>query len=106
MKLLTNELRQSLPPIGAGDDPNVVAMARVKFFTPDSSWTWYASEFDGDDIFFGVVDGFDVEFGYFSLRELQSVRGALGLPIERDLYFTPVPLGELYKELTTRRRVY
>ena len=106
MKLLTNELRRSLPPIGAGDDPQVVAMARVKFFTPDSSWTWYASEFDGDDTFYGVVDGFDVEFGTFSLRELQSVRGALGLPIERDLHFTPVPLHELHDELIERRRAY
>lgn len=106
MKLLTNELRRSLPPIGAGDNPHVVAMARVKFFTPDSSWTWYAAEFDGDDTFYGVVQGHNVEFGYFSLRELQSARGALGLPIERDLYFTPVPLHELYDELFAQHRMY
>ena len=34
-------------------------MAQVKFFTPDSNLTWYASEFDGEDIFFGLVSGFD-----------------------------------------------
>jgi hypothetical protein len=28
------------------------AKALVKFFTPDSSWVWYCSEFDGKDIFF------------------------------------------------------
>jgi hypothetical protein len=25
-------------------------LAQVKFFTHDSDWTWYASEFDGEDI--------------------------------------------------------
>ena len=29
-------------------DPLVIC----KFFTPDSSWTWYGLEFDGQDIFF------------------------------------------------------
>ncbi len=70
MKLLTNALRQSLPPLGAGDE-QADALARVKFFTPDSSWTWYASEFDDDDTFYGLVDGFALEFGCFSLKELQ-----------------------------------
>ena len=52
---------------------DLAAQALVKFFTPDSSWTWYASEFNGDDIFFGFVIGFEPEFGYFSLSELESV---------------------------------
>ena len=103
MQLLTNEARRSLPPLGATDNPHVVAMAQVKFFTPDSSWTWYASEFDGEDIFYGLVDGHEVEFGSFSLSELQAVRGHLGLPIERDLHFTPVPLRELYEQLRRDR---
>ena len=67
----------------------------VKFFTPDSSWSWYGSEFDGEDIFFGLVIGFVAEFGYFSLSELESVRGPLGLPIERDEHFEPKSLKEL-----------
>ena len=71
------------------------AIAQVKFFTPDSSWTWYASEFDGEDIFFGLVSGFEVEPGYFSLKEMQEVRGPMGLPIERDLYFEPKTLRGL-----------
>ena len=74
------------------------ALAQVKFFTPDSSWTWYASEFDGKDIFFGLVIGHYKEYGTFSLSELQSVRGALGLPVERDLHFEPTPLGVLFEQ--------
>ena len=80
------------------------ALAHVKFFTPDSNWTWYASEFDGEDIFYGLVIGFEVEFGYFSLSELQSVHGPLGLPIERDLYFEPKPLRQLFEMHKKERR--
>ena len=72
-----------------------MAIALVKYFTPDSSWTWYASEFDGEDLFFGLVDGFETELGYFSLSELKQARGSLGLPIERDLYYQPKTLKEL-----------
>jgi len=93
--LLTGELRKKLPKLYECEEQGFNALAQVKFFTPDSNWTWYASEFDGEDIFFGLVSGFEVEVGYFSLSELQSVRGPLGLPIERDLYFVPKTLQEL-----------
>ena len=53
--------------------------------------------FDGEDIFFGLVSGFELELGYFSLSELESVRGPLGLPIERDLYFEPKTLQDLFE---------
>lgn len=72
-----------------------MALAIVKFFTPDSNWTWYASEFDGEDRFFGLVAGFDVELGYFLPSELQSARGPLGLAIEHDIHFKPLTLKEL-----------
>ena len=65
----------------------------VKFFTPDSVWTWYASEFDGDDLFFGWVDGIEQEPGYFCLSELQAARGPFGLHIERDINFVPTCLS-------------
>ena len=73
------------------------AKALVKFFTPDSNWTWYASEFDGEDILFGLVSGLEVELGYFSLSELEAVRGPLGLPIERDFHYAPQTLKELMR---------
>lgn len=71
------------------------AIAQVKFFTPDTGWTWYATEFDGSDLFFGLVVGFEMELGYFRLSELQAARGRLGLSVERDRYFRPTRLGEL-----------
>ena len=69
MKLLTKALRKKLPQIRQGD-----GTAYVKFFHPLSSWTWYATEFDGKDLFFGLVDGFEKEIGYFSLSELEKIK--------------------------------
>ena len=99
MKLLTQEIRKKLPALYAQDGKGGEAVAYVKFFTPDSSWTFWATEFDGEDRFFGLVDGMEKELGYFSLSEMESVRGPLGLPIERDLYWQPKTLKEISPEL-------
>ena len=104
MQLLTTTIRKQLPPMYSQEALGLNALARVKFFTPDSNWSWYASEFDGQDTFFGLVDGFEIELGYFSLAELKQVRGNLGLPIERDLYFKPTPLQVLYDRLQDSRK--
>lgn len=95
MMLLTKQNRKDLPPLYANESLGLLAEAKVKFFTPDSNWTWYASEFDGEDLFFGLVVGLYVELGYFSLKELQSIRGPFGLKVERDRWFTPTTLQEL-----------
>jgi hypothetical protein len=97
MKLLTREILAKLPPLYANEGLGMQASAQVKFFTPDSNWTWYASEFDGEETFFGLVAGFEVELGYFSLSELQAIRGGLGLPVEQDRYFEPTTLSELWE---------
>lgn len=91
MKLLTKELRDQLPPLYSqekDDDPVVY----TKFFTPDAGWTWYCTEGEegnGNFLFFGFVNGLEGEWGYFSLSELEEIRGPFGLPIERDIYFKP-----------------
>ena len=35
------------------------------------------------------------EWGYFILSELESARGPMGLEIERDLSFEPVPFTQV-----------
>lgn len=95
MKLLTAELRRKIPPLYSQEhesDPIV----HCKFFTPDSNWTWYVLELDPEEgRFFGLVDGHEVELGYFSLEELETVTGPMGLHIERDLYFRPRRVSEV-----------
>ena len=111
MLLLTKDLINRLPPIQSG-----AKNALLKLFLPWSNWTWYASEAsavlpDGSEVpltdpaatdrvdvlFFGVVEGFETEYGYFVLSELSELRGPGGLRIERDRYWTPLPLAECAK---------
>lgn len=99
MKLMTKEVRKKLPPLYSQEELGGKAIAHVKFFTPDSSWTWWATEFDGKDTFFGLVEGHERELGYFSLSEMQGVRGPMGLPIERDLHWQPKTLEEIAPEM-------
>jgi hypothetical protein len=107
MKLLTKEIEKKIPPLYSTENtPLEEKKIAVKFFDPCGSWTWYAVEASAvtpegeykkltecpenereDVIFFGLVDGFEKEWGNFSLNELKSVKGPLGLGIERDLYF-------------------
>ena len=100
MMLLTKANRKALPPLYSQEQKGGDAIAQVKFFTPDSNWTWYPSEFDPEEeLFFGLVHGFEWEFGYFSLSELEQTTGPLGLPIERDRYWNPKPFKEIAPHL-------
>jgi len=108
MKLLTKEIIQKLPKLYSQEnekDPMVIC----KFFDPTGSWTWYVIEgeeqeydYGADYLFFGYVVGFESELGYFTLNQLETAKqgltGLAGLPIERDLYFTPCRLSEVKKE--------
>ena len=102
MKLLTKELEQRFPKLNATENKKPEDIEIIaKFFDPCSSWSWYATEGnrEGDDfIFFGFVRGFENELGNFSLRELEEVKGPLGLGIERDLHFGKHTLAECMKE--------
>ncbi len=105
MELLTAELRASLPRLYS-QEHNEDPIVHCKFFTPDAQWTWFATEGqpDEDDFrFFGYVCGFEEEWGYFVLSELQEARGPLGLAIERDLYFRPAPFSEVIKQYRAER---
>lgn len=98
--LLTKAIKKALPPLYTQQD-KLDPVAIVKFFDPTGSWTWYATEGgpEGDDYrFYGLVCGYDREFGYWALSDLQRAKDGLtglqALPIERDLYFKPTPLSE------------
>ena len=88
------------------------AMAHVKLFHPASDWTWYISEAHpitaegGKEIidihFYGFVQGFEGEYGYFSLSELEEIK-VRGLKIERDLYYKPQLLTEVASQYKKAR---
>ncbi|NCC71199.1 DUF2958 domain-containing protein [bacterium] len=98
MKLLTQEILNKFAQTGSQEnqkDPIIIA----KFFNPVGPGTWYATEYNPEDkMFFGYVSIFNDdcdEWGYFSLTELESIKGRLGLGIERDLYFKPRPFSQI-----------
>lgn len=96
MKLMTKALSQTMPGLGVQDGKGFEAVVHAKYFSCYNGWTWYATEFDGRDLFFGYVVGAFPEFGYFSLSEFEDLNKSKGFPvIERDLYFTPRKLNEL-----------
>ena len=99
MEVLPKEIEVTLPPLYA--TVNIATrnkIVKVKFFSPDTNWTWYVVEFDKlNRIFFGYVCGIAKEWGYFSLDELEEVKGPLGLHIERDLHFKEQPFGKIYE---------
>ena len=64
MKLLTKELEKD----GKGERTIVYA----KLFL--HNWTWYITEYNPEDgTCFGLVDGSEVELGYFNIYELNDV---------------------------------
>lgn len=102
MKLITKEIEKQLAkyPLYSQDGKGNEAVAVCKFFQPNGSYTWYVTEGekqeDGDWRFFGMVENsHGKEFGYFTLKELGSIRLPFGLTIERDIYFEPTKLNEL-----------
>ena len=96
MKLITKDLLKKVPALYAQEKKGDDAIAYAKFFDPCGSWTWFMTEYNPESgEAFGLVFGHEIELGYFSIPELQSFRGRLGLGIERDLHFTPQTLGEI-----------
>lgn len=93
---------EKLPPFDPEGEYTNADSPTVKLFTPDGGGTWFLTEFDPEEgLLFGLCDlglGFP-ELGYVSLAELEELRGALGLPVEVDLYWGDKPLSEGYKYL-------
>jgi hypothetical protein len=91
--LITDEQRLLLLANGRESlqNPDFDPAPVVKLFTPDAGATWLLTEIDpdDDDHAYGLCDlGLGMpELGWVSLQQLATVRGKLGLPIERDLHF-------------------
>jgi hypothetical protein len=110
MKLLTADIRERLLKNGRirqqleqeREEPEFDFLPVVKLFTPDAGCTWLLTEIDPEDpdIAFGLCDlGMGCpELGSVSLSELKSVRGRLGLPVERDLHFVATKTLSAYAD--------
>jgi hypothetical protein len=96
-KMITAAVAKQLPALYAQDgssDPTVY----LKLFNPCGAATWYITEWDGEDTFFGYADLGDpmcAELGYISKSELENLRLPMGLYIERDAHWTPTLLSKV-----------
>lgn len=99
-KLIPQTLLEEIPNLYATEDVKD-PLCYVKLFTPDSQWSWYITEISKDnyDTCFGYVVGLEAELGYFTLSEFETINGPLGLSIERDLSFSPMPLSQVKRGL-------
>ncbi len=96
MKLIPKSIK--VPLLGATEhieDPVVL----IKLFHPFSSWTWYVLEYSPEEnLCFGLIDGHEVELGYFSIDELSDLK-IKGLGVERDLHWNPMKLSTLKSKI-------
>ncbi len=85
-------------PLGANMDKQKIV---AKFFDPCGSWTWYLMNQDPNDpnYLWGIVKGFDIEMGSFSLSDLTQYKGKFGIGIERDKYFKPTLANNVWNKL-------
>jgi hypothetical protein len=112
MQLIPDDIRAGLLLNGAITDRGIAhdPLPVVKLFTPDANATWLLTELDPEnpDVAFGLCDlGLGCpELGYVSISELESVRGSLRLPVERDLYFkADKPLSRYTMIATAQGRI-
>jgi hypothetical protein len=106
-RLLENGRRQA-PVRGTKDEIDFQPV--VKLFTPGGGCTWLLTEIDPDDtdVAFGLYylgKGYP-KLGSVRLSEIAAVRGTLGLPAERDLWFeADKPLSVYAKEAAQLERI-
>jgi hypothetical protein len=91
-----------VPPIRPSANQDV---ARVRLFLPEGRWTYYVCAADplpcrvDEARLYGYLVsplGPDCdEWGYTSMWEVALLRTRLGLPVERDLDWTPTPMAKV-----------
>lgn len=91
-RLITREVAKVIPALYAqegAEDPVVY----LHLFSCISGWDWYITEYDpATGEAFGLVKGFEIEWGYVYIPELEGVNRAKGFNVvERDERFSPAP---------------
>lgn len=94
MQLMNKELQVGLPKLyDTEDTPTDDMILRIRYYDINSTWEWYLIELEIETMTaFGYVRGFENEWGYFSLEEMQNIPS-----IVIDEKFTPRKFIELNK---------
>ena len=106
MKLFTKAILNKIPTLEATAETSIEdGVVICKFFNPAGAGTWYLTAYNPDQkLAFGFVTLGDpdmAELGYISITELESIKLPMGLSIERDMHFDPMPLKEVMDTITS-----
>jgi hypothetical protein len=90
MQLITDD--DTFPSLYATEDLKADdKILQARFYEPSSNWVWYLTEYDpNENLAFGYVIGFEQEWGYFSLTEMQEIPTIL-----RDKSFVAIYFKDL-----------
>lgn len=93
MKLMTKTIEKKFEkyPLYSQDGKGKEAEVIVKYFNPSGVGTWLITEANkmenGDYEMYGYIElGYEWEWGYVLLSQLENIRLPYGLKIERDMY--------------------
>lgn len=103
--LLPDDIRASIPTLYKQAKLGDEAIAYVRF-TSHHGWSWFVTEFDGQDKMYGLVRGHELEWGFFSLSELTNVweeRWGGQPAVQRVLNFTPMTITQAREVLVQER---
>lgn len=98
MKLMTNELRKKLPPLHSTkdqEDPMVIC----RFYYPRYGVSFYAIEFDGENMFYGLIGHDKLRFDYFSLGGLEETQIVSTLTAVERMPFKPCRLSAFNSQI-------
>lgn len=89
----TDRLPVSVPDAASLDE----ITAKVRLFNPTGIGTWWIAAYDPETgVAWGVAElSGEREVGAIWMPELVEYRGRFGLPIERDLHYTPGTIAEI-----------
>lgn len=95
--LMTDDISKGIPSLREQENnyPNYKSYVRyIGTLGGLQEWVWYVLEYKKEGQFcFGFVQGWEDEFGYFSIDEFEALNRKYGLPIiQRDVHFKPSSL--------------
>ena len=96
---LTAEIKRREIPALYTQENNADPIVYLEMHFSDLPWRWFVTECEieheaRDILFYGYVCGFEKEWGYFLLSELEETRR----PLLVDYKFKPMPFSEVKKE--------
>lgn len=96
MPLLDGDLMRSLPGFNQSNKSDPIVHAR--FFLPNGGLTWWVIEgqIEGTNYsFYGVVDAAEIKLDYFTLDDLEKLRGPSRSEVTRDNDFKPTLISQI-----------